>query len=56
MLYDNFFKEYNIIFVLSSCLLYTITWVIQSYIRYRDETHKKLELKDLCLGGLESKC
>ena len=41
---------YMFFFVLSSCLLYPIVLVIQSYILYRDKMHKKLELCH------ESKC
>ena len=51
VLYDNFFREYNMFFfVLSSCLLYPIIVVIKSYMLYRDKIHKKLELCH------ESKC
>ena len=40
--YDNFFREYNMFFVLHSCLLCSIIMVIQSYVMYRDKIHKKL--------------
>ena len=50
VLYDNFLGEYMFFFVLSSCLLYPIVLVIQSYILYRDKIHKKLKLCH------ESKC
>ena len=50
VLYDKFWGEYMFFFVLSSCLLYAIVLVIQSYILYRDKIHKRLELCH------ESKC